>query len=48
MSAEYEVKIGPRLGPGENDPKEMRVLNRVVTWHDDRVEYERILGRPSG
>ena len=40
VSAEYEVKIGPRLGPGENDAKEMRVLNRVVTWHDDRVEYE--------
>ena len=27
VSAEYEVKIGPRLGPGENDAKEMRVMN---------------------
>ena len=40
VSAEYDVKIGPQLGPGGNDAKEMRVLNRVVTWHDNRVEYE--------
>ena len=40
VSVEYEVKVGPRLGPGAGDAKEMRVLNRVVTWHDDRVEYE--------
>ena len=40
MSAEYEIKIHPRMGPGKDDAKEMRVLNRVITWHSDRIEYE--------
>ena len=36
----YELDIGPRLGPGKDNAKEGRVLNRVVRWHDDRIEYE--------
>ncbi len=40
IQAEYEVTIGPRLGPGPDDAKEARALNRIVRWCDDRVEYE--------
>jgi hypothetical protein len=36
----YEITIGPRLGPGPEDAKEARALNRIVRWCDDRVEYE--------
>ena len=36
----YELDIGPRLGPGDDDAKEGRVLNRVIRWCKDRVEYE--------
>ena len=40
IAAEYEITLGPRLGPGPEDAKEARALNRVITWHEDRVEYE--------
>ena len=40
IAAEYEITLGPRLGPGPGDAKEARALNRVITWHEDRVEYE--------
>ena len=40
VASEYEIAVGPRLGPGPNDAKETRVLNRVITWHSDRIEYE--------
>ena len=40
IAAEYEVPIGPRLGPGLHDAKEAHALNRVISWHDDRIEYE--------
>ena len=36
----YELDIGPRLGPGPDDAKEGRVLNRVIRWCEDRIEYE--------
>ena len=36
----YEVDIQPRIGPGPNDAKEARVLNRVIRWCEDRIEYE--------
>ncbi len=32
--------MGPRLGPGPNDAKEGRALNRVIRWCEDRIEYE--------
>ena len=40
VASEYEIAVGPRLGPGPEDAKEARVLNTVITWHSDRVEYE--------
>ena len=40
VSAEYEISVGPRLGPAPEDEKQARVLNRVITWFDDRIEYE--------
>ena len=40
VGREYEITVGPRLGPGPHDAKEARALNRVVRWLDDRIEYE--------
>ena len=40
MEKHYEMTVGPRLGPGPNDAKEARALNRVVKWTDLGVEYE--------
>ncbi len=40
ISQEYEATRGPRLGPGPNDAKEARALNRMVIWRDDHIEYE--------
>ena len=36
----YELKIGPRLGPGPEDAKQATVLNRIVTWTDEGILYE--------
>jgi histone deacetylase 1/2 len=36
----YEISIGPRLGPGPDDAKEARALNRVIRWREDRIDYE--------
>ena len=47
VASEYEISIGPRLGPGPNDAKQARALNRVITWCDDRIEYEGTPGRLS-
>ena len=30
VASEYEIAIGPRLGPGPEDAKEARVINRVI------------------
>ncbi len=35
-----ELTIGPRLGPGASDDKEATILNRVVRWTEDGLEYE--------
>jgi hypothetical protein len=40
LAAHYELTIAPRMGPGPNDAKEGRVLNRVIRWLDGRIEYE--------
>jgi len=40
MAEHYELDIGPRLGPGPEDAKEGRVLNRVIRWCDSHIEYE--------
>jgi len=29
-----------RMGCGDDDDKSMRILNRIVTWYPDRVDYE--------
>jgi len=36
----YEITIQPRLGPGPGDAKEGLILNRVVRWCEDHLEYE--------
>ena len=40
MQAHYELTIQPRLGPGDGDAKEAIVLNRVIRWTDQGIEYE--------
>ena len=39
MSKRYELKCDI-LGPGEHHTKEVRVLNRVIRWAQDGLEYE--------
>ena len=40
ISEKYEVKFRGRIGPGNNDDKSIRILNRVVTWTEEGIEYE--------
>ncbi len=40
MQAHYELTIQPRLGPGDGDAKEAIILNRVIRWTDQGIEYE--------
>ena len=40
IAEKYEITVEPRLGPGPNDAKEGRVLNRVIRWCADSIEYE--------
>ena len=40
MSSEYTITIGPRIGPGPEDAKEARALNRIVRWRDNCIGYE--------
>ena len=40
VGSKYEYTIGGRLGPGRDDDKEATVLNRVIRWTDEGVEYE--------
>ena len=40
IAERYEITVEPRLGPGPNDAKEGRVLNRIIRWCEDRIEYE--------
>jgi len=40
LEKHYELRKGARIGPGPQDDKEATVLNRVVRWTDDGVEYE--------
>ncbi len=40
LEAKYEITEAQRLGPGPNDHKEARVLNRLVRWTDHGLEYE--------
>ena len=36
----FELKLKGIIGPGKEDQKEMRVLNRVVTWDEHGLRYE--------
>ena len=40
MRQRYELTVGGRLGPGNGDDKEATVLNRVVRWTSEGIEYE--------
>ena len=40
VAQRYEVTVSPRLGPGPEDAKEGRSLNRVIRWCSDHIEYE--------
>ena len=40
MAKDHETTIGPRMGPGVDDPNEARCLNRVIRWKGDFVSYE--------
>ena len=36
----FEGKFRGRLGPANGDDKSIRILNRVVTWTSEGIEYE--------
>ena len=36
----FECKHRGRIGPGDQDNKQMRILNRIVTWTKEGIEYE--------
>ncbi len=40
MQDNYELTIQPRLGPAPGDAKEAVILNRVIRWTADGIEYE--------
>ena len=40
ISIRFEVKFRGRLGPESGDDKSIRILNRVVSWTSDGIEYE--------
>ena len=40
MEAKYELTEIGRLGPGVEDGKEVKVLNRIIRWTPQGVEYE--------
>ena len=40
LESKYELKEASRLGPSPEDDKEGRVLNRIVRWTEEGLEYE--------
>ena len=40
MRGHYELTVGGRLRAGPSDDKEATVLNRVISWTEQGVEYE--------
>lgn len=40
LETKYELTESARLGPGPEDSKEARILNRIVRWTDSGLEYE--------
>jgi len=39
LEKHYEIKT-ELLGPSKNDKKQVKVLNRIISWTDTGVEYE--------
>ena len=40
MKNKYELTVGGRLGPGPKDNKETSVLNRIIRWTPNGIQYE--------
>ncbi len=40
MEAKYELNELARMGPGPNDDKKAKILNRVIMWASAGLEYE--------
>eukprot|EP00959_Pyramimonas_sp_CCMP1952_P374745 7848401-Pyramimonas_sp.AAC.1 len=40
IKEEFEVKVRGRLGPGEEDMKAIRILNRIIEWTKEGLRYE--------
>ena len=40
MREQYELTTQPRLGPGDDDAKEGIILNRIIRWTEQGLEYE--------
>ena len=40
LKEKYELTVGPRVGPGHSDAKEVTVLNRVIRWTEAGLELE--------
>ena len=40
VTTRFEAKVAGRIGPGRNDAKAMRVLNRIANGTPTGIEYE--------
>ena len=40
IKAKYPVKFRGHMGPGDQDEKVIRLLNRIITWEDDGITWE--------
>ena len=40
LEGKYELRKGGRLGPGDQDAKEILVLKRAIRWTEQGLEYE--------
>ena len=40
MKNKYKLTVGGRLGPGPNNDKEISVLNRIIRWTPNGIQYE--------
>ena len=40
MEGKYELTETGRIGPGRDDGRELKVLNRIVRWGPEGLEYE--------
>ena len=40
IRGKFDLKVRGRLGPAPDDEKSTRILNRVITWTKQGIEYE--------